>query len=123
MDELDVGHWTGASFEELNSNPHWHAWNSKRGSTRPPGGESMRELQQRVLVHLATLEREHPDEKIVIVSHAEPIRAAILHYSGLPLDAFARIRIDPGTITVLRLRGRDGQIANGPNALPQLVTT
>jgi len=123
MDELDVGLWTGASFEELKNNPHWHAWNSKRDSTRPPGGESMRDLQKRVLDHLATLEREHPAEDIVLVSHAEPIRAAVLHYRGLPLDAFAQVRIDPGSITVLRLNDRHGEIAEGPNAIPQLVTT
>jgi broad specificity phosphatase PhoE len=123
MDELDVGHWTGASFEELNSSPQWHAWNSKRASTRPPEGESMRDLQERVVGYLAIIEREHPDEEIVIVSHAEPIRAAVLHYCGLPLDAFAHIRIDPGSVTVLRLNGHGGEIVGRPNAIPQLVPT
>jgi broad specificity phosphatase PhoE len=121
MDELDAGLWSGASYEELSSNPHWQAWNSKRGSTRPPGGESMRDLQDRVLDHLAMLEHKHPGEEIVIVSHAEPIRAAVLHYYGLPLDEFAQVRIDPGSITVLRLNGQDGQIVNRSDALPQLV--
>jgi broad specificity phosphatase PhoE len=122
MDELDVGLWTGASFEKLNRSPQWEAWNSKRSSTRPPKGESMQELQKRVLDHLATLECEHPGEDIVLVSHAEPIRAAILHYRGLSLDAFAQVKVDPGSITVLRLNGRDGEIADRPNAAPQMVT-
>jgi broad specificity phosphatase PhoE len=123
MDELDMGRWTGAPFKELNSNPDWQAWNSKRGSMRPPKGESMCDLQKRVLDHLATLARERADEQIVLVSHAEPIRAAVLHYRGLPLDAFAQIRIDPGSITVLRLSDQDGEIADWPSAVPQLVTT
>jgi broad specificity phosphatase PhoE len=123
MDELDMGRWTGVSFQKLSSSPHWETWNSKRGSTRPPGGESMRDVQRRVLDHLATIEREHPDEEIVIVSHAEPIRAAVLHYRGLPLDAFAQVRIDPGSITVLRLHHQNGEIADELNAIPQLVTT
>jgi len=121
MDELDVGLWSGASFEKLSSNAHWQAWNSKRCSTRPPGGESMRELQKRVLDHLAALEREHPGEEIVLVSHAEPIRAAVLHYRGLPLDAFAQVRIAPGSITELRLNEQDGEVTDMPNAGPQLV--
>jgi broad specificity phosphatase PhoE len=121
MDELDVGLWSGASFEKLSSNAHWQAWNSKRSSTRPPGGESMRELQERVLDHLAALEREHPGEEIVLVSHAEPIRAAVLHYRGLPLDAFAQVRIAPGSITVLRLNEQNGELTDRPNAGPQLV--
>lgn len=121
MDELDAGLWSGASFGELSSDPHWQAWNNKRGSTRPPGGESMRDLQNRVLDHLATLEHDHPGEEIVLVSHAEPIRAAILHYQRLSLDAFAQVRIDPGSITVLRLNGQDGEIVNRQDVLPQLV--
>jgi probable phosphoglycerate mutase len=122
MDELDAGLWSGVSFEKLVSNPHWRAWNSKRGSTKPPGGESMRDLQERVLDHLATLEREHPGEEIVLVSHAEPIRAAVLHYRGLPLDAFAQVRIAPGSITVLRLNDQRGEVAEISDARPQLET-
>jgi len=121
MDELDAGLWSGASFEKLSSNAHWQAWNSKRSSTRPPGGESMHDLQKRVLDHLAALEREHSGEEIVLVSHAEPIRAAVLHYRGLPLDAFAQVSIAPGSVTVLRLNEQDGKIADMPNAAPQLV--
>jgi broad specificity phosphatase PhoE len=121
MDELDVGLWTGASFEELSVSPHWHVWNNKRGSTQPPGGESMHDLQKRVLDHLAMLERQHPGEEIVLVSHAEPIRAAVLHYRGLALDAYAQIRIDPGSITMLRLDEQNGAAVDMPNANPQLV--
>jgi len=123
MDELDAGLWSGASFETLSANVHWQAWNSKRGTTRPPGGESMRDLQTRVLHHLATLQREHPGKEIVLVSHAEPIRAAVLHYRGLPLDAFAQVKIEPGSITELRLNGQDGEIISKPNVLPELETT
>jgi probable phosphoglycerate mutase len=121
MDELDMGLWTGASFKRLNSSPQWEAWNSQRGSMRPPKGESMHDLQRRVLDHLAALERKHPGEEIVLVSHAEPIRAAVLHYRGLPIDAFAQVRIDPGSITVLRLKDQNGEIADRQSELPQLV--
>jgi probable phosphoglycerate mutase len=123
MDELDAGLWSGASFEKLGKNAHWQAWNSNRGSTRPPDGESMRDLQERVLDHLTMLERKHPDEEIVLVSHAEPIRAAVLHYRDLPLDAYAQVKVDPGSVTVLRLNDRGGEIVNMPNALSQLETT
>jgi broad specificity phosphatase PhoE len=123
MDELEAGLWTGVSFEKLSRTSHWHEWNSMRGSTRPPGGESMRDLQERVLDHLAMLERQHPGEEIVLVSHAEPIRAAVLHYRRVPLEGFAQVRVDPGSITVLRLNNRGGEIVNSPNALSQLEKT
>src|SRR3954447_10933528 len=48
FDEIDVGRWTGVNFADLASDTAWHAWNEKRGSTPPPGGESMVVLQKRV---------------------------------------------------------------------------
>jgi broad specificity phosphatase PhoE len=104
MDELDVSGWTGRSFESLAADPAWKAWNSNRGGTRPPGGESMTELQARVLTHLKSLQ-QNAEDAIVIVSHAEPIRAALMHCLGMALDRFAEIEIAPASISVIRSVG------------------
>jgi probable phosphoglycerate mutase len=101
LDELDYGEWTGRSFEELKPDPRWSRWNSRRGSSRPPGGESMRSLQKRVVDHLAQLRGDRSIDVAVLVSHAEPIRAALLYYSGKPLDDFLSIEIDPGSVSTL----------------------
>lgn len=119
MDELDMGAWTGLSFEELARDPLWHEWNRHRGSVRPPGGESMCELQDRVVGHLAELPRLHPDSEIAIISHAEPIRAAVLHYRGLPLDQFMQVRIEPGSATVLRLHASGGDVVGERKAFAE----
>jgi probable phosphoglycerate mutase len=121
MDELDMGDWTGLSFDELASDPRWHDWNSQRATARPPGGESMRELQERVLGHLSSLCEQHPDSAIAIVSHAEPIRAAILHYRGLPLDAFMQVRIDPCAVSVLTLGAAGGAIVGEENTVAEMA--
>jgi probable phosphoglycerate mutase len=101
MDEIDFGDWSGCAFEELAERPDWRRWNSHRGTSRPPKGESMRQLQQRVVRHLEQLRQEQGDGAIVIVSHAEPIRAALLHYARLPLDNFLSIAVDPASISTL----------------------
>lgn len=104
MDELDASGWTGCSFDSLAVDPAWNAWNSNREAARPPGGESMTELQARVTAHLNSL-KCGPANAIVIVSHAEPIRAALLLYRGIPLDRFAEIEIDPASISIVRSVG------------------
>jgi broad specificity phosphatase PhoE len=104
MDELDAGEWTGRSFIDLADDPAWSAWNASRGKARPPGGESMIELQARVLRHLHSLNETDADS-VVIVSHAEPIRAALLHCRNTPLDRFAEIDVAPGSISILRSEG------------------
>jgi len=37
------------------------------------------------------------------VSHADPIKAAIAHYSGVHLDLFQRLVVSPASVTVLEL--------------------
>jgi broad specificity phosphatase PhoE len=101
LDELDYGEWTGRAFEDLGGDPQWSNWNTQRGSSHPPGGECMRSLQRRVVGHLEQLRSDHGGEIIVAVSHAEPIRAALLHYSRKELDDFLSIEIDPASISTL----------------------
>jgi probable phosphoglycerate mutase len=122
MDEFDAGAWTGLTFSELEGDSLWCDWNCRRGSTHAPGGESMRDVQDRVVDYLTMLHRSDPDSKIVIVSHAEPIRAAVLHYRRLPLDDFARVRIAPGSITTLRLNRDGGEIVDLHGHLHELVS-
>ncbi|MFB6452800.1 histidine phosphatase family protein [Bradyrhizobium tunisiense] len=101
LDELDYGDWTGQSFDDLERDPRWSIWNTQRGMTRPPGGESMRALQQRVVDHLEHLRRDPNSNTVVVVSHAEPIRAALLHYRGIELDDFLSVEVEPGSVSTL----------------------
>jgi len=101
VDEIDYGEWTSLAFADLEGDPRWSRWNSRRGTSRPPGGESMRALQRRTVRHLEQLRRVQTDGAIVIVSHAEPIRAALLYYSRIPLDNFLSIEVDPASISTL----------------------
>jgi broad specificity phosphatase PhoE len=109
FDEIDMGSWTGANFADLAPDRAWQSWNEKRGSTRPPGGESMVALQKRVVRHLEQL--REPQGAIVIVSHAEPIRAALMHYLTTPLDLFYSIEIDPASISTITLDRRRTRVS------------
>jgi len=101
LDEVDFGAWTGRSFAELAPDARWRAWNDRRASARTPGGETMARLTARVLDAL----EDHADTPapgpVVLVSHAEIIRAAILEALRIPGDDWWRIRLDPGSMTLL----------------------
>jgi probable phosphoglycerate mutase len=101
LDELDYGDWTGRSVEELSGDPAWEAWNRFRAGTRIPGGETMLEVQARAVGLVQRLQAEHPSGRVVLVSHGDVIRAVLLHHLGLSLDLFARVEIDPGSLSVL----------------------
>ena len=101
LDEIDCGKWSGCSFAELRGDPRWQQWNSARGSTRPPSGESMQEAQQRMVDHIERAHAQAPGARIAMVSHSDVIRAALLHYLQRPIDAYHTFEIDPGSVTTL----------------------
>ncbi|MCP3402115.1 MULTISPECIES: histidine phosphatase family protein [unclassified Bradyrhizobium] len=106
LDELNYGEWTDRSFADLHNDRQWSHWNTCRGSARPPGGESMRSLQRRVVNHLEQLRNDPLAGIVIAVSHAEPIRAALLHYACMRLDDFLSIEIDPASISTLSAEDR-----------------
>jgi probable phosphoglycerate mutase len=105
FDELDFGDWAGRTFDELQDDPHWQEWNSHRGAVEPPRGESMHKLQTRVIGGIFSLVEAHKDHRVVVVSHAEPIRAAILYFRQIALDDFSRVQVDPGSLTSFDFQG------------------
>jgi broad specificity phosphatase PhoE len=107
IDELDAGAWTGRSFASLHGDPLWDLWNTKRSGIRPPNGESMLELQARAVDHLNEVAASLPDGHVALCSHAEVIRAIVLHALRLPLDDYHRLDIAPATISIVSV-GRGG---------------
>jgi probable phosphoglycerate mutase len=101
IDEHDAGIWSGLSLADLARDPRWRLWNEHRDIARPPAGESMLELQNRMLRYLDSLAAHYPNDGIVLVSHAEPIRAALLHERGIGLRDFLQIDVPVASVTTL----------------------
>ncbi len=110
IDEVDCGAWAGCSFDALNGQPEWQDWNASRSSTRPPGGESMAEVQQRVVRHLRDVCSAHTGERVLLVSHCDVIRAAVLYCLGVPLDRYADIEISPAAVSTLLIGAGTGEV-------------
>jgi probable phosphomutase (TIGR03848 family) len=101
--ELDFGEWTGATFDSIRADPRWEAWRTQRSLARIPGGESMREVQKRIVDALLDINERHPHQSVVVVSHGDVIRSALLFALGMPLDSYNNIEIGQGSISSIRL--------------------
>jgi probable phosphoglycerate mutase len=101
--EIDYGEWTGRSLAELRQDPVWEHYNTFRTGTHVPGGETILELQHRMVVWLENLRKEMPTERVAVVSHGDPIKTVVTHYAGLHLDMFHRIEISPASVTAIRV--------------------
>lgn len=103
--DLDVGEWTGASLRRLARKPEWQVVQRTPSGFRFPGGESFTEMQTRMVGALHRLVERHAGNTVVAVSHADPIKAAVAHALGVPLDLFQRIVIAPTSVSAIAFHG------------------
>ncbi|MBM0108035.1 histidine phosphatase family protein [Steroidobacter sp. S1-65] len=103
IDELDFGHWSGQTFGELARDPDWRRWNEQREAAATPAGERISDVQARVLDLLHRLRQKFPGRPMVMVSHAEVIRATLLHWLQAPIEAYARLAISPASMSRVSL--------------------
>ncbi len=101
--EADYGEWTGGKLAELAKTDLWKTVQRAPSRARFPGGESLAEMQGRMVSALEKVLGDHTGAVVVVVSHADPIKAAIAHYGGLHLDLFQRLVVSPASVTVFEL--------------------
>ena len=118
--ECDFGEWTGAELKALNRLPEWGTVQRYPSGFRFPNGESFREMHTRITDTVARLRARHPGQTIVLVSHADPIKAAVADATGTPLDLFQRIVISPCSVSAIAY-GDAGPVVLTVNSLGDLA--
>jgi broad specificity phosphatase PhoE len=103
LTELHFGGWTGRGLSELERDPQWRRFNQFRSVTRIPGGELIGEVQMRVVTEIIRIAGEVPNGCVVLVSHGDPIRAALGYFLGAPLDAMNRIEVSVASVSIVAL--------------------
>ena len=103
--EADIGKWQGKSLKVLRLTKVWKIVQNSPSRFRFPDGESFPEMQTRISNALERMIIKHnkPQDIIVVVFHADPIKIAVSHFLGLPLDHFQRLSCDTGSLTALHV--------------------
>jgi len=99
--EADYGDWTGGKIADLAKTDEWRVVQVAPSRAQFPGGETIREMQARTIGALDEVIAAHSHETVVVVSHADPIKSAIAHYTGMHLDLFQRVHVAPASATVI----------------------
>ena len=101
FDEVNFGAWEGQSFEALAQADGWEGWNRARGLAPTPGGETMLAVQVRAMAGLAS--HGEAGGTVVVVTHADVIKAVLAHALGMPLDLMHRLEVSPASRSTLVL--------------------
>ena len=120
--EIDFGEWTGKTIKELADTPTWGHIQRFPSGTRIPGGETLREMQYRVVSELESLRERHAKEIVAIFAHADVIKAMVAHYLGVHLDLFQRIIISPASVSIISISEHGPHVlrVNDTGELPEL---
>lgn len=110
--DSDVGRWQGKSLKVLRLTKAWKIVQNAPSRFQFPGGESFIDLQTRIANSLENIIRKHnkPKHIIAVVFHADPIKLAVSHFLGLPLDHFQRLSCDTGSVSVLYVSEMDANL-------------
>lgn len=102
--EINFGQWEGLTFDEIES-----AWGKRISDwiddpfhKSAPGGETLKEVCERMLSFTAYLERIYPEGKrVAAVSHGGSIRALLYKVMGLDTKGFWAIKIDNASVSLI----------------------
>ena len=75
--EINAGDWEGETFDDLEKKypKEYTIWLTDLGNARCFGGESTRELGERILGALTDIAEQNEGKTVVIATHATPVRA------------------------------------------------
>jgi probable phosphomutase (TIGR03848 family) len=101
--ETDMGKWQGKSWKVLRLKKVWKIVQNSPSRFRFPDGESFPEMQTRIANALERIINLYnkPQDIVAVVFHADPIKLAVSHFLGLPLDNFQRLSCDTGSVTAI----------------------
>ncbi|HEX5490397.1 MAG TPA: histidine phosphatase family protein [Candidatus Udaeobacter sp.] len=108
FDELEMGDWTNRTLAELDLLPEWRKWNAQRSEIIPPNGESMHQVQVRVLAKIAALGNRF--SCTAVFTHGDVIRAAISYFLGMHLELLFRFQIDLGSVSIVQMHAGEAVV-------------
>lgn len=101
--EVDYGDWTGRPLRQLARTKLWRTVQRNPSAARFPDGESLMEVQSRVVHASLRIAAAHPTSAVALFSHGDPIRLALNHFAGAPLDHFQRLVVAPASVSIVAL--------------------
>jgi probable phosphomutase (TIGR03848 family) len=103
LGECRYGDWTGKPLAQLARDPLWKVVQQHPSAVTFPGGEPLRETQQRAVAAVRDWNERLGDQATWLAcSHGDVIKAVVADALGLHLDLFQRIQVDPCSVTVIR---------------------
>lgn len=86
--EMYMGQWENMPFAQVRSDyvELFRIWSEDIANGITPGGESVKDVETRVLAAMTKIAEANPGKKVLVFSHGTPIRAMGAHGMGKPME-------------------------------------
>jgi broad specificity phosphatase PhoE len=103
LQEGNFGEWEGLTFEGIRDRypDLFAAWQEDVTAVRPPGGESLYDVSERVLRAYLPIIEQHRGERILIVAHGGVNRVILAHALKMEIRRIFRIDQEYGCLNVI----------------------
>jgi broad specificity phosphatase PhoE len=125
--EMNQGDFEGLTFVEIRER-YGHIlrkWKENAENLRLPGGESLKEVQQRAWRAIERIYNMHKEETVVAVSHNFTIITLLCKFMGLGLNEFLRFRLQAASKNIVFFKNgyfEIGCLNDVTHLSPELVT-
>lgn len=109
--EIGVGEWVNRYWNDIGDDPARRLYYAKPLDTRPPGGETLNEVQQRAVADVQGALAANPSGSLLFVSHGDVIRTIVAHYLHINIITLRHAQINNASVTALEVT------ADGANLL------
>lgn len=101
--EINFGAWEGLTYREIVAAfPHeWESWRWDPANVVIPGGESFRQVKERVWRAFRMMVEREKGHNLLLVAHGGSLRALICAVLGMDLTAVWRFRLDNTGVSIV----------------------
>jgi broad specificity phosphatase PhoE len=107
--EVDYGDWTGKKMSSLARKKEWRQIHSSPTNVRFPNGETLPEVQVRVLKGVTDFINTK-SKNVLLVTHADVIKVLVLHALGTHIDKIDKLHINNASISILDFHDNDYRV-------------
>lgn len=100
--EIDFGDWEGRRWDDIDRNAI-DDWAADVLDFTPPGGESVADLQRRVIDFADEIKATFSGASVALITHAGVIRALLGHWRRLPVAEWTQLKCDFGSLTQIEI--------------------
>jgi 2,3-bisphosphoglycerate-dependent phosphoglycerate mutase/probable phosphoglycerate mutase len=120
--ETHHGRWEGLTYREVLARfpQEARARFASGADGKAQGGESLREVAQRIEQAWADVLHTYPAGRVLVVTHATPVQLVLCYVSGLSPEQHWRWRIDLGSVTCLDVY-QSAVIVRMVNEVPRIM--